>query len=747
MTLWPIGAGLLVVSAAWLGWRASSPGPTGVVATWLGWFIAGIFLVVTTGLLASAAGSFWAETLMALHGLQLGSLWALRRRVWKDDWRACWNLFFLTRERLISERLTGWATLTLGFFLLGTGILAASAEPVVFDALTYRLPRIAHWLQDGRIGHFATNDPRQNYMPVVPDVMMAWLIAANPTGWKPVALAQWFGGVALLVATIGLARHHGLGRNASVGAALICAGMANVAPQFTSVHTDLITGGLLATAIFLCHESIRGGRCMIVGGVATGLALGAKGTVFYFAPTLLLWVAWHWRISRPNARILAFTGGAAVASVLIFAAPTWRENWRAYGGPFGPADFVAMHHRGGVNPLPEKTLLNVISSFAQNLEPHSQPPGLRGAASKLGGEIAGRLPEQDEFSFEGLNRRETLLSLLERKIPDADATAVGIVPLAFFALGLLAALFRRGQQAARTVIVSATGVIAYLVFFHAMQQWHPYGFRYFVLAAPWIAIVAAFGLTMLPRLWRITGWSLALGGATLVAAHTLTESHQAGWLAVTQPTHSRGRFVVGQWADWIRDFDHAGKPLFVSLPFNRPLAAFYRQGFDRKVKLLPEANLANITAEEALTGLSAGWLVVPAARFLGNEGRVLGRVWLYDGEPGNVFSIAAYRLLAASEVAPPLLYRHVATLQDSGVRHELLVRPGEGGRITLRFSAEYACSVVIALPSGVSRGELPKGEHEKELLVAENQVSEVIIQFTSSDPLRARDFPQVSLKL
>lgn len=746
MTVWLIAEGVVVAVAAWLGWRTVCGIHNGIIATWLGWCVMGIFFVVTAGLFASATGYFGAAAFTSVHVLMLGVMVAVRFRAWRTDWAAVCLLVSGTRARLRGDPVERVAIFALGIVLFATGLLAAMAEPVVYDALTYRLPRIGHWLQEGRIGHFATNDPRQNYMPIVPDVMMAWFVAGSPTGWRPVALVQWFGGLMLLGATIGLARQHGLGRRAAIGAALLCAGMANVAPQFASAHTDLVTAGLVATAFFLWRETIRVGRGFIVVGIAVGLALGAKGTVFYFVPTLLFWAARDWPRSQSAARTWALTAGATLGSILIFAAPTWWANLRNYGGPFGPPEFVTMHHQGGGARLPEKTFLNLTSSLAQNFEPHSQPPGLRAVTGKLGRMLAGGLPEQDDFSFEKLNRRETLLTVLKRNTPDADATAVGLVPLALFILGMIAAAVRRTEPAARSIIATGAGVLGFLVFFHAMQQWHPYGFRYFVLAAPWIAIVAAFGLASLSRIWRITGWGLALGGAGLVGWHTLTASHQVGWQAVTQPARSRGYFVAESWSRWLQSFDHGGKPLYLALPFNLPRAAFYRQGLNLDVNEVVEADLIGVTAEQALKGLGNSWLIVSATRFLGNEGRVMGKVWLYNGEPGDAFSLAAYRLLEAPESAAPLVYRHVTTFEGDALRHELLVRPGEDGTVTLRFTAGHPCGFSVNFPSGTRRGEWSGGEHEMMLPLAENQVSEVIVRLTSPGFSLARDRPQVSLK-
>jgi hypothetical protein len=116
---------------------------------------------------------------------------AVRRRHLSGEWQELRALFPAALASVKKDLATRSVATVLGIFLVVTGLLAALAEPVVYDALTYRLSRIGHWLQEGRVAHFITNDPRQNYMPVVPDLVTAWLVSAFPDGFHGAALAQW----------------------------------------------------------------------------------------------------------------------------------------------------------------------------------------------------------------------------------------------------------------------------------------------------------------------------------------------------------------------------------------------------------------------------------------------------------------------------------------------------------------------------------------------------------------------------
>lgn len=717
--------------SAWLVLRVFQWGGRGCTESLLAWGILFITLVAGEGMLLGSTGYLGRSGFAAIQLLVLGFLLLLRRGQLVADRDRVSDLIRAGFAGLKANRWTGILALGLGLFLAVTFFLAALAEPVVYDALTYRLSRIGHWLQEGRVDFIVTNDPRQNYMPIVPDLVMSWLVSAFSWGYRTAALAQWAGGVLLLIVTVGFARLVDLSLAASLAAAWLVVGMANVAPQFTTVHTDLFTAGILVAAYYLWQKAALRRESSWVAGIGAGLALGAKGTVLYLGPTLLLWVAWiGWRSRLPLIGWVR-TVLAMVLAVMIFAVPGFVRNWRTYGGVFGPVEFVSMHHQGAHGQLLEKTGLNLATSFVQVLEPNSQPPGLQTVTRAIDGWLADRLPVQDQFSYENLNRRETLENIINRREPDADATTFGILALAFFFLGVLLAV-QSSRPGAGDIRWWSAGVLVFFIFFHAMQQWHPYGFRYFVLVAPWMAVVSAWGLAgVSARLGRVA-WALALIAAAATAWQVLTHTHQAGWRAVVQPERARNYFIYRGWREWMRELDSPTDVVRLALPFNRPLAAFYRLAPARKIIPQTEAALVGLTAERAVDEFGEGWLIVPALRFMGNEGRVRARLWLFDGDPTSPFSLAAYHALAASGVEEPYVYRHKTFSDPNAFRHELLVRVGASGRATVH--CEAAASVgwyyTVRSPLEVQRGEWQGGSHDIFLSLPTDKVAEVTVSFT-----------------
>jgi len=657
----------LVGCTAWLGLCAAGLGRRGLVEASLGWLLLALAWIAGSGILLGLGGGLGRWGFLALHAAGLAVLLLGRRKQWRGDcregrdWLAAWG-------RLVrSGTPEGWLVGALIIVLLGLAVLAAQAEPVVYDALTYRLSRIGAWLQDGTIRHFPTDDPRLNYMPVAPDVVIAWLLGATHDGFYLAPLAQLAGGLLLLGATFGLGRTAGLSRLSALGAVALVLGMANVAAQFTTIQSDLFTAGVFAAGYLLWHRALERGAGSWVAGVGVALAFGSKGTMFYLAPGAALWVGWlasrqraHWRALGPTAL------GLAVAA-LVFVLPGCGRNLATYGALFGPRDAVLLHHGEFTTPAhaAEKLARNLGTSAVQLFEPTAQPLWLQGPSRRVGERLAARFSaEADPYVFIGQSRRDQLERVMQLTEPDADVVTCGIVGAVLFVAGLLLAVTDRRRVAAAQVAVWGGGVVIYLLVQHGLVQWHHWAFRFMVLAAPWMAVVGAWGVGGLPRGWRVAAWAVLLVSAAEVFALTQWRTSQAAWQALTQPGRSASYFAYSHWRAFAEQLDPPGGPLRLAFPIDKPLASFYRLAPPRPVALEQLSRMKAATAEAA-SATAPGWLVVPLEQFMGREGRVMGRTRLPD--------LAAYRALRPGEQPQPLLYRLRLIMAGENFRRELLV--------------------------------------------------------------------------
>jgi hypothetical protein len=185
----------------------------------------------------------------------------------------------------------------------------------------------------------------------------------------------------------------------------------------------------------------------------------------------------------------------------------------------------------------------------------------------------------------------------------------------------------------------------------------------------------------------------------------------------------------------------------VALPANLPVAAFFRLPGAR-TELAGAVPGARATAEGAVPA-DGGWLVVPAGVWAGREGRVAARTWLYRGEEGSAFSLAAYRRLRPGEEPAAAVYRHRVEGPAAERRHALLVRawPVRGATLEIRNPDTAAWAWTAAMPGGVRSGSVPAGGTvELPLAVPTDALAEVVVTLKRSRPARSGPPPTVEVR-
>jgi hypothetical protein len=369
---------------------------------------------------------------------------------------------------------------------------------------------------------------------------------------------------------------------------------------------------------------------------------------------------------------------------------------------------VVLHHGEFASAVhyADKLGWNLATSAVQLLEPTAQPLWLQGPARSVGEKLTALMPAAaDPYVFIGQSRRAQLERVMQLAEPDADVVTCGLVGAVLFFGGLLAAAWRvRRDPVATQVFVWGAGVVGYLLVQHALVQWHHWAFRFMILAAPWAAVVGAWGLGRLPGKFRAAGWVLLVVSSVEVFAQVQVRTGQAAWQALTRPDRSASHFIYGHWRAWAGQLDQPAQPLRLALPIDKALASFYRLAPSRPVVLERLSALDAVTAEAAV-GTAPGWLVLPLEHFMGREGRVMGRTGLFE--------VAAFRKLLPGELPRPLLYRNRILEVDGQPRRELLLRTWADVPVGLELFNPGSVERRFALrtPTGGSAGVLPAGAH------------------------------------
>ena len=371
-------------------------------------------------------------------------------------------------------------------FLVLTGVVAVLCAPNSYDAMTYHLPRVERWIQEGSLRPFTTHDPRQLFMPSWPEYAMLQFRLLG-AGDRFANLVQWIGfagscaGAALLCGALGGTRA------AMATAAVLVATLPMAVAQASGTQTDVIAS---CWAVLACAYGYRlasadpRSRDAVLAAAALGLATATKQTTILFAglallPAAVVIVRGH----RP--RIWLPWAGASVLAVLVIAGPQLVRNLQVFGTIGGEPGLVAAHKMETHEPR------QVAGNVMRNLSIHLGTPWPKAnaavAASVIGLTRAIGVDPDDRRTTWSPRFTATEWQTHEEAAPN---------PLhLLLLLGCLAALpwWKPSRLQLGFVAMLAAG----FVLFCAQLKWQTYISR---LHTPWFVLGLSVAAVMLQRL-------------------------------------------------------------------------------------------------------------------------------------------------------------------------------------------------------------------------------------------------------
>ncbi len=249
---------------------------------------------------------------------------------------------------------------------LAGGALAVTVPILAYDALGYRLPAAAGWLDAGRVAWLSSDDPVRNGYPLGLEAVGALLTAATGSTALDAAV-----GLTLVVAGALCVAMLARAAGARAWLSSAAAGLYLLVPinllNAPSGYVDAAFGGALFAFISLGALWSGGAAprtALALGtGMAGALVLALKGSGLAFGAVVLVALAWRFwrrRTARPGDVALA---GALAASGLFWMA---RDVWHT-GNPIYPVRVV---FAGKVLFAGTGSLTEVLSSAS------NRPPAL-----------------------------------------------------------------------------------------------------------------------------------------------------------------------------------------------------------------------------------------------------------------------------------------------------------------------------------------------------------------------------------
>ena len=181
------------------------------------------------------------------------------------------------------------------------------------------------------------------------------------------SLPQWLSLILCAMAVSLGARLLGAGRKGQLAAAAFAISIPIGLLEATSTQNDYVTAlWLTILAVFVlyaCQEEAGWAEIFSIAA-ALGLGLLTKGTFYPYAVAWGIWLIIHWLKQRKPLLFLK-RGLVIVLVVVVLNAGYWTRNLITYGGPLGPAEWVAdmSSARFGV----ESVASNLVKDILLNL--------------------------------------------------------------------------------------------------------------------------------------------------------------------------------------------------------------------------------------------------------------------------------------------------------------------------------------------------------------------------------------------
>lgn len=245
---------------------------------------------------------------------------------------------------------------TIGFIILvflTYGVLVwliVTIPPNNADSMHTHLARVMYWLQQGSLKHINSYSVFAQIYPFDAQLPILWTILLTQTD-KFVGFIQFFAGITTATAIYAICRlMNGTVKN-SLLIGLLFLTFPLIVFESTSTQFDLVVTAFFTISIFFFFRFYNTNKVinLLFSGLALGLSIGTKETIFMMFPGYLFMALWMFNRNKKVWKKIFLWVTFTIASFLIMGSYPYFNNFIQFKNPFGPTEHVMQDSQGRFN--------------------------------------------------------------------------------------------------------------------------------------------------------------------------------------------------------------------------------------------------------------------------------------------------------------------------------------------------------------------------------------------------------------
>jgi len=387
-------------------------------------------------------------------------------------------------------QLDRFSTCVLGFMviiMITLGVIAWVAPPNNWDAMTYHMGRVVHWIQNKSVAPYPTNISRQLWQNPFAEFTITHfqILAGND---RLANFVQWFSMIACCMGVSLIARQLRANLQGQLLAAVISLTIPMGILQATSTQNDYVLGLWMVCFVYMLICFIKNpvlSNSLWVG-LSLGLAILTKATAYpYLLPLVIflgLFILIKYRRSFINLVI------PIIGLVVILNAGHYIRNSIVYDNPFGPLNDPGFPVSNAVFTF-QVTASNIIRNLGLHVWTplHGENQTARRVIDFLHQNILGISVNDPRSTWPGIQ-------YIVSQQPFHEDYAGNPLHLDLILIALLVYLASRSLRKSKLMTWYWVMLVSAFIVFCGYLRWQPWNSRIqlplFVLWAPFIA--AAF---------------------------------------------------------------------------------------------------------------------------------------------------------------------------------------------------------------------------------------------------------------